>query len=155
MLITQRRTGEDTESLKHIAPKVWEYLVSHGDYFDRRGSSIYRNRPRFSIFGIGDYTFKPWKIAICGLYKSLNFRVVGPSDDRPVVFDDTCYLLPFNEEAEARETAELLQSEEAIQYFKAYVFWDNKRPITAELLNRLDIRKLGGYQNEIAESLYG
>ena len=31
---------------------------------DNRKSSIYNKRPRFSIFGIGDYSFSKWKVAI-------------------------------------------------------------------------------------------
>jgi len=155
MLVPQRRTGDDTKLLRNSAPKTWSYLESHGRYLDRRASSIYRNRPRFSVFGVGDYTFAPWKIAICGLYKTLDFRVVGPVDGRPIVFDDTSYLLSFNKEDEARRVAELLGSDNARTFFHAFVFWDNKRPITAELLNKLDIAKLSEDHPVFSETLFG
>lgn len=142
MLVPQRRTGDDTEKLRESAPRTWAYLEAHGDALDRRGSSIYRNRPRFSVFGIGDYTFAPWKVAICGLYKSLDFRVVGPIGGSPVVFDDTVYHLSFATEEEAKDACDLLNSSLATAFFRASVFWDSKRPITAELLNRLDIGAL-------------
>lgn len=142
MLVPQRRTGDNTEHLANTAPRTWNYLVKHGAALDRRGSSIYKKRPRFSVFGIGDYTFAPWKVAICGLYKSLNFRVVGLHDGRAVVFDDTVYLLSFTRQDEAEVVAELLRSELATAFFRASVFWDNKRPITAEMLNRLDLELL-------------
>jgi len=142
MLVPQRHTGDDTECLKDTSPKTWRYLNDHGDALDRRRSSIYRNRPRFSVFGIGDYTFEPWKVAICGLYKSLNFRVVGPHDERPVVFDDTVYHLSFEHEDQARQVAELLTTDLGNAFFRASIFWDNKRPVTAEVLNRLDLNAL-------------
>jgi methylase of polypeptide subunit release factors len=142
MLVPQRHTGQETAILKEVAPKTWEYLQQQGQALDRRKSSIYRNRPRFSVFGVGDYTFTPWKIAICGLYKSLDFRLVGPHHDRPVVFDDTTYVLAFANERQARAAVEALRSDQATTFFRAAIFWDNKRPITAEVLNRLDLFRL-------------
>lgn len=142
MLVPQRSTGDDTAALKTLAPKTWAYLQQHGQALDRRKSSIYRNRPRFSVFGVGDYSFTPWKVAICGLYKSLDFRLVGPHLDQPVVFDDTTYVLAFPHEHQARAAAKALQSEPATTFFRSAIFWDNKRPITAEILNRLDLPQL-------------
>ncbi len=142
MLVPQRRTCEDTARLRESSPRTWAYLMRHADRLDRRGSSIYRNRPRFSIFGVGDYSFASWKVAICGLYKKLDFCVVGPHAGRAVVLDDTSYHLSFDSEEEARRAAELLASEKARNYFGALIFWDAKRPVTAETLNRLDLRAL-------------
>ncbi len=42
-----------------FAPKTWKYLLSHGEALDGRRSSIYQNRPRFSVFGIGRYSLAP------------------------------------------------------------------------------------------------
>jgi len=106
---------------------------------DRRGSSIYKGRPPFSIFGIGPYSFAPWKVAISGFYKRLNFQQVGPLQGRPVVFDDTCYFLACSSEEESRRVVELLNSNVARDFYRAFVFWDAKRPITAELLQRLSL----------------
>jgi hypothetical protein len=67
----------------------------------KRGSSIYRDKPDFSIFGVGEYTFSPWKVAIAGMYKSLGFVKVGMRDGKPIVFDDTTNFLPCPSEAAA------------------------------------------------------
>jgi len=142
MIVPQRETGEPTHFIKQRAPKTWAYLCKHGDRLDRRGSSIYRNRPRFSIFGVGPYTFKPWKVAICGLYKRLDFMVVGPCGGKAVVFDDTIYHLSIESEQEARLVAHVLNSPHAKAFFEAFIFWDAKRPITVELLHRLDVLAL-------------
>ena len=145
--------GEDTSRLQEAAPRAWRYLTDHREYLDRRGSSIYRNRPPFSIFGIGDCSFSPWKVAISGLYKRLSFAVVAPHADRPVVFDDTVYFLPCESEEMARRTAGLLNSERAQDFLSAVIFWDAKRPITAQVLNRLDLTTLAqgrsGGQNQM------
>ena len=138
----QRRVGQETDQIQRESPLTWEYLCQHGELLDRRGSSIYRNRPRFSVFGIGPYTFAPWKVAISGFYKSLSFKCIGPLDGRPVVLDDTCYFLPCHTEPDARGLADMLNSTAARDFFEAFVFWDAKRPITAQLLSSLDLAKL-------------
>jgi hypothetical protein len=142
MLVTQRTVGSDTKGIEERAPQTWGYLKAHADLLNKRGSSIYRNRPPFSIFGVGDYTFAPWKVAISGFYKKLAFTTVGPIKGKPVVLDDTSYFLPCQTQAQAEYLASLLNSSTAQAFYKAFVFWDMKRPITADLLRRLDLRRL-------------
>lgn len=142
VIVPQQRPGDDTSRLSATAPRLWRYLTEHGPYLDRRRSSIYKDRPRFSVFGIGLYTFLPWKVAICGLYKHLRFALVGPRNERPVVLDDTCYHLSFDSEEEAKLVHELLESETARAFFRARVFWDAKRPVTVQLLQQLDLLRL-------------
>lgn len=142
MLVPQRSVGEDTSTIRDEAPLTWKYLHKHSERFEKRGSSIYRGKPPYSVFGVGPYTFVPWKVAISGLYKKLAFKAVGPVDDKPVVFDDTCYFVPCASEKEARFLTGLLCSPTATAFFSAFVFWDAKRPITTELLRRLDLRSL-------------
>jgi hypothetical protein len=140
-IVTQRIVGEATEQIKDIAPKTWKYLESHASYLDNRKSKIYQKNPRFSIFGVGAYTFASWKIAICGLYKKLEFRLVGKIGNKPVVFDDTVYFLSFDEEKVACETLKVLKSQEAISFYSSQIFWDDKRPIKSNILNSLKMFK--------------
>jgi len=139
MLVPQRNVGGETISIESLYPKTWLYLMEHAERLDKRGSSIYRNRPRFSIFGVGDYSFKPWKIAISGLYKSLRFRVIGPYVGKPVVFDDTCYFLACETEEEVNIIGRVLKSQVAREILTAHIFWDSKRPITRDVLSVIDI----------------
>ncbi|MCA9923680.1 MAG: hypothetical protein KC421_14980 [Anaerolineales bacterium] len=147
MLITQRQVGENTRVIQSRAPKTWSYLQKHSDLLDGRKSSIYKGRPRFSIFGVGKYSFSPWKVVVSGLYKKLIFVVVGPYENKPTVLDDTCYFLSCRNEAEANLIATLLNSETARQFYKSFIFWDAKRPITAKILQRLDLLKLANELN--------
>lgn len=151
MLVTQRAVGQDTGEIRLKAPRTWEYLERHGRLLDRRASSVFRKRPRFSVFGVGEYSFAPWKVAISGLYKKLAFRVVGPFRGKPMVFDDTCYFLGCSSRQEAEEVARLLNSGPAKEFLSAFIFWDAKRPITASVLRRLDLdalaRELGHAEN--------
>lgn len=142
MLVTQRSVGESTERIREITPKTWAYLTSHRELFERRGSAIYKNRPPFSIFGAGEYSFAPWKVAISGFYKRLTFAVLGPDNGKPCVLDDTSYFLPCESQEQAECLASLLNSPIAQSFYSAFVFWDSKRPITAELLRRLDLERL-------------
>ena len=142
MIVTQRCIGEQTAGIAGRAPKTWSYLRRHRALLKKRGSSIYRGKPEFSIFGVGDYTFSPWKIAISGMYKSLKFMKVGPFQAQPVVFDDTTNFIPCPSEAAATLLLSLLESDEARMFYKAFIFWDAKRPITVDLLGRLNIYAL-------------
>jgi hypothetical protein len=140
VIVTQRSLGEDTESLARRAPKLWSYLEAHATALDERKSSIYRGRPRFSMFGIGSYTFAPWKAAVSGLHASAWFRLISPQAGRPVVLDDTCYLLPFDDGPSAAITTALLRSRPTSDLLRALTFPDSKRPVTKRLLQRIDLR---------------
>lgn len=142
VIVTQKFVGENTAELRQRAPKTWEYLMRHADILGKRGSSIYRDRPAFSIFGVGEYSFAPWKVAISGFYKQLSFRTVGPIEEKPTMLDDTAYFLPCETNEQAVYLASLLNSAPAQSFYNAFIFWDAKRPITAELLRRLDLRLL-------------
>jgi len=144
VLVTQRRVGEDTKIISKTAPRTWRYLDSHRHLFDARKSSIYSKRVPFALFGIGDYSFAPWKVAVSGLHRTPRFALVGLVGGKPVLFDDTCYFLPFENENEARVVAEILNSKICRQFLASLTFTDSKRPFTVELLQRLNIRAIAG-----------
>lgn len=142
VIVTQRRVGEDTGVIAKTAPHTWSYLNSHRKLFEARKSSIYSNRVPFALFGIGDYSFAPWKVAVSGLHRTPRFALIGLVENKPVFFDDTCYFIPFDDETEARVVTEILNSRECQEFLEALSFTDSKRPITVELLERLNIRAL-------------
>lgn len=146
VLVTQKRVGETTEPIKYLAPKTWNYLQSHAKYLNNRKSKIYQSNPQFSIFGVGTYTFAPWKIAICGLYKRLDFRLISERNEKPVVFDDTVYFLSFDDERVAYKNFKILTSPSAITFYSSLIFWDEKRPIKSSILNSLNLTKLAEVQ---------
>ncbi|WP_294278055.1 hypothetical protein [uncultured Sphingomonas sp.] len=142
VIVTQRRVGEDTRVIADMAPCTWGYLVDHRDLLARRGSIIYKNKPEFSVFGIGDYSFMPWKIAISGFYKHLSFQLIPPHHGKPVMVDDTVYFLGCSDEDEARFLWEILTSVPAKEALSSMIFWNDKRPVTADLLKRLNLAAL-------------
>lgn len=139
LIVPQRTVGESTKPLKALAPNLWGYLENHARQLDARKSKIYQGNPRFSIFGVGEYSFAPWKVAICGLYKNLNFRLVGQIQNKPVVFDDTVYFLSFENHEEAKAVFDFLHSPDVQNFLSSLIFWDDKRPIKASILNKLKI----------------
>lgn len=138
VLVTQQSIGESTDSIRLRAPLTWAYLESKRAQLDARSSRIYHDGPSFAVFGVGDYAFRPWRIAICGLYKSLRFRLVGPIENKPVMFDDTVYYLSFDTEEQARTTLERITTPETLSLYDSLIFWDEKRPIKTSILNIID-----------------
>jgi len=151
VIVTQEYVGQDTEIIQEQAPLTWEYLENHSQYLDARKSVIYKNKPKFSIFGIGDYSFAKYKLVISGLYKSLEFKIIRPIHNKPVMLDDTCYFLPCDSKEQCEFLYKILNTNIAKQHFEKYIFWDSKRPITADVLHKMDLIKLSkilGFEKE-------
>jgi hypothetical protein len=139
VIVTQRSVGDDTAGIAHRAPKTWNYLQKHSNRFLARKSSIYKGGVPYALFGIGEYAFAPWKVAVSGLHRSGRFQVVAPFIERPVFFDDASYYLSFEREEDARLVAEILNSDVCQRFLTALVFPDSKRPFTVDLLQRLNL----------------
>lgn len=154
MLVTQRYVGQDTREIKDNAPLTWSYLESHAGLLSNRGSSIYKDRAAYSVFGVGEYTFTPWRVAISGFYKKLAFTALGSHEGKPIVLDDTSYFISCQSHQEAGFIASLLNSQLAQQFYLAYIFWDAKRPITVATLALLDIAALAS-ELGCADELWG
>ncbi len=137
LIVPQTRLGAPTDELEAQAPGLWRYLRAHAARIAARKSSIYRSAPEFALFGVGAYSFAPWKVAVAGLYAQPRFRVLGPRADRPVVLGDTSYFVPFEREAAARAFAALCTSSVAAAEIAQRVV-RGKRPITKALLDGLD-----------------
>ena len=88
---------------------------------------------------LAPYSFAPWKVAISGFYKRLEFRCVGPEYGKPVVLDDTCYFLPCESKEDAKVLYQILSSRSATGFFESLIFWDSKRPITVQILSSINL----------------
>lgn len=139
IIITQKKIKQDTAYIETEAPKTWKYLTDNKEYFDKRKSSIYNNAPDFSIFGIGDYSFKKYKVAISGFYKIPIFSLVY--SDKTMMLDDTCYFLSFDDYDSAYITMLILNSALVKKFLKNIAFTDSKRPYSKKVLKRIDIEK--------------
>lgn len=139
VIVTQHSTKEDTSVMESKYPMAYQYLLSHSEYLDNRKSTIYKDRPRFCMFGIGDYTFKKYKVIISGLYKQTTFSLVSTINEKCAVCDDTCYMLGFDDYNVARLTLEILNSQSVQNFIKSVCFYDAKRVINKDLLMRINL----------------
>ena len=138
-IVTQSFIGEDTEMIRSNQPLTWAYLEKNLEAFDSRKSSIYKDKPPFSIFGVGKYSFALYKIAISGLYKRLKFTLLEPLDGKCIMVDDTCYFLGFNSRQVALIYLSALESNAAREFFESRIEWDEKRPIKKDILENFNI----------------
>ena len=134
LVVPQRRVGQATDDLP---TNVAAYLRRHAAGLNARRSRVYVKQPPYAIFGVGDYTFANHKVAVSGLHPEPHFRVIGPSEGRPMVFDDTCYFACFDSEKDAKEVAKTLNSASVKRFLGAHIFAGQKRPVTKRLLSRL------------------
>jgi hypothetical protein len=154
VIVTQRKTGEDTKHIADEDPVLWNYLVSHDVDFASRKSIIYKKAPRFSIFGIGDYSFAKYKIAVSGLYKRPLFTYL--KSEKPVMADDTCYFLFTDDGKTSFVLFALMSSKIVTSYLLSVCLIESKRPFTKETLKTISILKLAkfvGYK-DIAKKVF-
>lgn len=141
-IVTQQKPGADTGYIRQSYPHTFNYLNHYRELLEGRKSSIYKNKPPFSIFGIGSYSFRPYKIAISGLYKSFRFTLVLPQNGKPLMLDDTCYMLGFDNADFAVYTVILLNSDPVKRFLQSVSFADAKRTFTKEVLMRINLLAL-------------
>jgi len=156
VLVPQNRMGQDTSFIADSAPLTWEYLQNHAEVFSNRKSSIYKNKNQFAIFGIGEYSFKPFKVAISGMYKVPKFSILPACDGKPVMGDDTVYFVGFDEMKDAVIFASVLNSTTAQRLLESLVFISSKRPYTKDILKRIDVIAIleGMSLDDINETAY-
>lgn len=147
LLLPQRYIGENTNYLYNELPLTYQYLINHIESFRNRKSSIYKGKSDFSVFGLGDYSFKKYKIAISSFYKEIKFMLINPIDGKPVMLDDTCYFIGFDHREEAERILQLLNSREVKTLLQSLVFSDSKRVVTKDLLMRIDIDAVAGHKH--------
>ncbi|MHA1995680.1 MAG: N-6 DNA methylase [Candidatus Hodarchaeales archaeon] len=158
LIVPQKYIGEETSKIGKLAPKTWAYLNHNRARLEKRGSSIYKGKPPFSVFGVGPYTFTHWKVGVSGLHKQLNFQLIGPIQNKPVVLDDTSYFLPTESKEEALLFYALLQHPIVMKFLNAIVYWKAKRPISQKILQQLNLANITlkanlEYVHEVIEDL--
>ncbi len=142
VIVTQKKVREETNHIEFDSPQTWNYLNSHKKYFAMRKSSIYKNSPDFSMFGVGDYSYSQYKVGISGFYKKPFFSVLVSSDNKPVMTDDTSYFICFPTYNTAYTAMLILNSEKVQQFLLTHTFLDAKRPFTKKVLERIDFHKI-------------
>jgi hypothetical protein len=137
VVVPQKWVNEETSKIEHEDPVVWNYLTSHKDSLASRRSIIYKNSPKYSVFGVGSYSFSKYKIGVSGFYKEPVFSLLW--GEHPIMMDDTCYFLSFDKLKNALITLSLLNSNKCVSFLKSIAFLDSKRPYTKDILRRIDL----------------
>ena len=111
--------------------------------FDGRKSSIYKGAPPFSMFGVGDYSYAPYKVAVSGFYKKPLFTLLYNVEkiQRAVMLDDTVYFISFYDYDLAYACMLLLNTAKVQDFLYSISFQDAKRPYTKKVLQRLNLKK--------------
>lgn len=142
LIVTQKFLGENTAHLESDAPKAWQYLKKNSVAFEKRKSRIYNNAMAFAMFGIGDYSYLPYKVCIGGFSKKPFFALVYSEDKKPVMLDDTGYFLGFEDYDTAYTVMVYLNSMKVREFLQSLSFADSKRPYTKRILSRIDFAKV-------------
>lgn len=138
VIVTQQKINQDTSEILTKNPLTKQYLNNHKSFFIKRKSSIYKNSPDFSIFGIGDYSYAKYKVAVSGLYKKPIFSLI--TCKKPIMLDDTCYFISFDNCDEAYVIMLLLNSRIVESFLEKITFQDSKRPYTKKVLSRINFK---------------
>jgi len=117
-LLPQKKHGEDNESeLRLKYPLTYKYLYHFKDNLLHRASKWFKIKgfPFYSIFGVGEYSFAPYKVVWCCMTYSPNFAVVSDVDDKfigrkRVMCDNTIGYFSVNDELEAHYLCGVLNS---------------------------------------------
>ena len=94
------------------------------------------------MFGVGDYSYSPYKVAISGFYKKPLFSVLYSDTGKPVMLDDTCYFICFDNFNDAYVAMLYLNNERVQRFLEGISFKDSKRPYTKKVLIRIDFNKI-------------
>jgi hypothetical protein len=144
VLVPQKRAGERNSSeLAGGFPKTLAYLESHRPRLQKRRSSIFKSGPFYSVFGLGPYTFSPFRVVWCGLGMKACFAVVTPVEDpslgnKPPVPDSCCYSISTGSFEEACFLAGVLNSS-VVKWFLESRPSGSKRPLSKTALSRVGV----------------
>ena len=142
ILLTQTKLNESTQFIQKKYPKTWNYLIKYQVYFDMRMSKVFQANIPYSIFGVGDYSFSPYKVAVASFYKTPKFSLIKSVKGKPTQLDDTCYYLSFKNYEKALFICTMLNSDLVKEFLDSIAFYNTKRPFTKDILMRIDLKKL-------------
>jgi hypothetical protein len=117
-LLPQKKHGENNESeLRTKFPLTYKYLFKFKDNLLGRASKWFKIKgfPFYSLFGLGEYSFAPFKIVWCCMTYAPDFSVVSEINDKfigkkKVMPDNTIGYISTNNENEAHYICALLNS---------------------------------------------
>jgi hypothetical protein len=111
-----RTANEENEAaIREQYPATYQYLADHRDQLTARSSSWLDGGTFYNIFGVGEYTWSPYKVVWCRLGFKPHFAVISTVEDptlgaKMVVPGDHCMFIGTDSEQEAHALCALLNS---------------------------------------------
>jgi len=155
-IIPQRKAGENNEErLARTLPLTYKYLERFKDRFMARKSRIFTQKPFYGLFGLGAYTWKPYKVCWCGLGFKPEFVVLSTVRDRLLgerlpIPDGTIYFIPLDRKEEAHFVCALLNSE-LVHKFLSARSGKSKRGLSKKVMEQLSLPRFNPTDNRHLE----
>jgi len=148
MLVPQKKAGENNESDMRInQPKTYAFLNSFKKELATRKSKWFygEEKPFYSLFGIGEYTFQKYKIVWCCMSYQPNFSVVSEIKDdligkKTMIPDNTIGYISVDNKKEAHYICSLLNSNKALALFLLKSS-KSKWGISIQMVNQIPIKE--------------
>lgn len=116
VLLPQRKYGENNENeLRTLYPFTYDYLCMFRRQLEKRTSRWFQGKPFYTVFGLGPYTFKPYKVVWSAIGYLPDFAVASSVDDihigtKLLIPDNTIGYIALDSEDEAYFSCALLNS---------------------------------------------
>ena len=146
-LVPIEKADDDNEtSLREHAPATYEYLDDHRDELADRASSWLDGGPFYNIFGVGEYTWAPYKVVWCRLGFKPHFAVVSTVSnpelgEKTVVPGDHCMFIGLDDERDAHTLCALLNSA-VYQRSLREIAGDGKSSLSKAVVSELELPPL-------------
>lgn len=115
-VLPQHKAGEDNEAeLRDNFPLTYAFLKRFAARFAERRSRVFLHKPFYGLFGLGKYTFAPYKVCWVGLGFQPKFMVAEERAEailgnKSLIPDGTIYYMPFADRDTAHFVCALLNS---------------------------------------------
>lgn len=146
MIVPHQKAGENNESFLRVKlPKSYAFLSSFKKELATRKSKWFYggDKPFYSLFGIGDYTFEKYKIVWCCMSYKPDFSVVSKVKDEKIgvktyIPDNTIGYLSVKTSDEAHYICSILNSDKVKALF-ALRSSKSKWGISIDMVNKVPI----------------
>ena len=152
VILPQREYGENNEKeLKTKYPFTYKYLLRFKNDLLKRTSRWFKNKPFYTVFGLGNYTFKPYKVVWSAIGYLPDFAVASSVKDdylgkKVLIPDNTIGFIPLDSEDEAYFLCGLLNS----SYIKSIITHKSTKSkwgVSMELIKQLPLPRFNS-ENE-------
>ncbi|MFQ6054683.1 MAG: Eco57I restriction-modification methylase domain-containing protein [Methanosarcinales archaeon] len=146
----KKRIGYEEKYLKRNYPKTHGYLYKFKDILLKRASyKKYFNKksaPFYTMFGIGEYTFAPYKVVWNRMGTNLNAVVTASVKDvyigeRVIIPENVLVFVPFENELEAHYLCAIMNSYIVNFLIQSYSVKGGKSFATPDILKFLNLNK--------------